>query len=102
MLFCVCTPSAVMTVLVWVFVWRMITYLPELQGLHDFVVPSANATLLLPLSTQSLSCCTVCGVSACVQVAAWQPGATVVTRGLSFVVVLLTSTPLLKRSEERR
>src|SRR5438034_8461675 len=97
MLFCVCTPSAVMTVLVWVFVWRMITYLPELQGLHDFVVPSANATLLLPLSTQSLSCCTVCGVSACVQVAAWHPPG-VVTTGLFFVSVLLTGTPLLETS----
>ncbi len=96
MLFCVCTPSAVMTVLVWVFVWRMITYLPLEHGLHDFVVPSANATLLLPLSTQSLSCCTVCGVSACVQLAAWQPPG-VVTTGF-VAVVLLTSTPLLKTS----
>src|SRR2546426_10201642 len=94
MLFCVCPPSAVLTVLVWVFVWRMITYLPELQGLHDFVVPSANATLLLPLSTQSLSCCTVCGVSAWGQLAAWQPPG-VVTTGF-VAVVLLTRTPLLK------
>src|SRR5882762_3153404 len=75
----------------------MITYLLLLHTLHDFVVPSLNVTLLVPLSWQSLSCCTVCGVSACVQLAAWQPGASVVTTGL-VAVVLLTSTPLLKTS----
>src|SRR5216684_3349029 len=75
----------------------MITYLPELQGLHDCVVPSLNVTLLLPPRWQSLSCCTVCGVSVCVQLAAWQPGAGVVTSGF-VAVVLLTSTPLLKTS----
>src|SRR5438093_13669125 len=74
----------------------MITYLLLEHGLHDFVMPSANVTLLLPLSTQSLSCCTVCGVSAWVQLAAWQPPG-VVTTGF-VAVVLLTSTPLLKTS----
>src|SRR6266566_1388374 len=72
----------------------MITYLLLEHGLHDFVMPSANVTL--PLSWQSLSCCTVCGVSAWVQLAAWQPPG-VVTTGF-VAVVLLTRTPLLKTS----
>src|SRR6266446_4174488 len=97
MLLLVCSPSAVMTVFVCVLVWRMITYLPLEHGLHDCVLPSLNVTLLPPVSWQSLSCCTVCGVSACVQLAATQPGAGAVTTGF-VAVVLLTSTPLLKTS----
>src|SRR6266550_527925 len=77
----------------------MITYLLLLHALHDCVVPSRNVMVScpLPLSRQSLSSCTVCGVSVCVQLAAWQPGATVVTT-VFVAVVLLTSTPLLKTS----
>src|SRR5467141_4570406 len=73
----------------------MITYLLLLHELHDCVAPSANTTLPPP-RWQSLSCCTVCGVSVCVQLAAWQPPG-VVTSGF-VAVVLLTSTPLLKTS----
>src|SRR5882762_634202 len=85
-----------MTVFIWVFVCRITTYQSFLHELHDVVVPSANVTLLLPLSWQSLSSCTVCGVSVCVQSAALQPPG-VVTSGF-VAVVLLTSTPLLKTS----
>src|SRR5258708_2285311 len=74
----------------------MITYLPELQELHDCVVPSLKVPWLLRPRWQSLSCCTVCGVCTCVQLAAWQPPG-VVTTGF-VAVVLLTSTPLLKTS----
>src|SRR5437773_12111905 len=75
----------------------MSTYLSLEHGLRAFVMPAANVPLLLPLSAQSLSCCTVCGVSAGVQLAAWQPPG-VVTTGF-VAVVLLTSTPLLKTSD---
>src|SRR6267143_400861 len=75
----------------------MSTYLLLLHALHDCCWPSRNVTLLLLTPCwQSLSSCSVCGVSACVQVAAWQPPG-VVTTGF-VAVVLLTSTPLLKTS----
>src|SRR6267378_5079907 len=76
----------------------MITYALLAHALHDCVAPSRNVTVLLdfPAFWQSLSSCTICGVSAWVQVAALQPPG-VVTSGF-VAVVLLTSTPLLKTS----
>src|SRR6266404_214117 len=76
----------------------MITYHLLLHALHDCVAPSRNVTVLLdfPAFWQRLSSCTICGVSAWVQVAAWQPPG-VVTNGF-VAVVLVSSTPFLKTS----
>src|SRR5205809_404093 len=75
----------------------MITYALLAHELHDCVSPLRNVTLgVFPVFWQSLSSCTICGVSVCVQLAAWQPPGVVITGFVA--VVLLTSTPLLKTS----